>query len=113
MITRPLAKRSETEASTSTTATRRTGNTLDVPRLNHKSSNASSISMYSTQSGEERQMRVPPSLIMAALSPPDPSRPIIAEYTPVTRLSAAEYDERNRLSSVSSSSQPDGVGFAK
>lgn len=62
-------------------------------------------------------MRVPPSLIMAAFSRPDATHPVIPEYTPVTRLSATEYDERNRLSHASqgsTSSQTDGpVGYAR
>ena len=115
---RTVTTRSDTDASSSTAATRRmTGPSLDVPMLNHKSSNASSVSVYSTQSGEERLMRVPPSLIMAAFSRPDPTQPVIAEYTPVTRLSTIDYDEPSRLSRISqtsSSSQTDGpIGYAR
>lgn len=59
--------------------------------------------MYSTQSGEERQQLVPPSLIMAALNRPDPQKPL------VSRLSTApsafdEYSEQNRLSHISAGS---------
>ena len=91
--------------------------TLDVPRvphLNRMASDASTLSAYSTQSGEERQVRVPPSLIMAAFSRPAPDEPVIAEYTPATRLSAAEYEDQNRLSRASANSNASGgVGVAK
>lgn len=89
---------------------------LRAPPLVHKGSKASSLSMYSTQSGEEHQQLVPPSLIMAAFRRPDPRRSYYAE-----RLSAAPsaysldegYTERNRLSNISSGSEylqhPDDV----
>lgn len=76
------------------------------PPLVHKPSKASSLSMYSTQSGEERQHLVPPSLIMAAFRRPDPRRPL------VDRLSAAPsayegsvFMEQNRLSNISAGSE--------
>ena len=78
-------------------------------------SNASSLSAYSTQSGEEHQVRVPPSLIMAAFAPPEPGQPVIAEYSPALRLSALEDDaEQNRLSRASANSTASGgIGYAK
>lgn len=104
-------------AATDPAARQSTTQNLVAPQLNHKSSTASSVSVYSTQSGEERIMRVPPSLIMAAFSRPDAAHPVIAEYTPALRLSAAEYDEQNRLSRASqgsaSSQAEGGVGYAR
>lgn len=115
---RPSPTRSNTDASKATTTTApsswRGPAMLEPPHLHHKSSNASSVSMYSTQSGEERQIRAPPSLIMAALSQPDPSQPLIPEYTPAQRLSATEGDDTNRLSHVSATSTSSReVGIAR
>ena len=115
---RPHPPRSDTDASKASSSTApsswRIPTAFEVPRLNHKSSTASTESMYSTQSGEERQIRVPPSLIMAALHHPDPSQPLIPEYTPAQRLSVAENEEPNRLSHVSAnSSSSREVGIAR
>jgi len=115
---RPNPSRNDTDASKASTLTApsswRTPAALEPPRLSHKSSNASSVSMYSTQSGEERQIRAPPSLIMAALNHPDPSQPLIPEYTPAQRLSTTESEEPNRLSHVSATSTSSReVGIAR
>lgn len=97
---------------------------LDIPKLVHKNSEASSLSMYSTQSGEEHQQLVPPSLIMAALNRPDPQRPLVNRQSLVPSA-VDEYSELNRLSHISAGSahlqQPDDladpptgpVGYAK
>ncbi|KAF5387008.1 hypothetical protein D9615_001753 [Tricholomella constricta] len=41
--------------------------TPEPPKMTHKASTVSSSSMYSTASGEEHQVRVPPNLILAAM----------------------------------------------
>ncbi|KAJ3554584.1 hypothetical protein NM688_g3033 [Phlebia brevispora] len=82
-----------------------TTESLQTPSLAHKSSTVSSISMYSTQSGEEHQMRVPSSLIMAALGRLDPRRPLSATYRRSARHSATTAsDDFNRLSQISAGS---------
>ncbi|KAI0086677.1 hypothetical protein BDY19DRAFT_995685 [Irpex rosettiformis] len=82
---------------------------LRVPQLAHKTSKASSLSMYSTQSGEEHQQLVPPSLIMAAFRRPDPRRPLVDSMRHSSAPSAFSFDEsfseRNRLSNISSGSE--------
>lgn len=103
LLTRPLTLRKDTASTATSSTTKRMGSTLEPPKsLAHKNSNASSLSAYSTQSGEERQMRVPPSLIMAALGRPDPPRAMM--YSAPSRLSAADSDEPNRLSHISEGS---------
>ena len=88
-----------------TTGQRTTSDLFEPPSLAHKSSTVSTASMYSTQSGEEHQMRVPPSLIMAALGRLDPRRPLSATYRRSGRHSAATTNEDlNRLSQVSAGS---------
>ena len=64
----------------------------------------SSLSAYSAQSGEERQMRVPSSLIMAALERLDPRRPLSTGYRRAARHSVAMSDDLNRLSQISAGS---------
>ncbi|KAI0340145.1 hypothetical protein BDW22DRAFT_1431181 [Trametopsis cervina] len=79
---------------------------LKVPPLVHKTSKASSMSVYSTQSGEEHQQLVPPSLIMAAFRRPDPRRPLVDRRSAAP--SAYSFDEadteHNRLSNISAGS---------
>ena len=101
---------------------------LQVPRLAHKVSTTSSASVYSTQSGEERQTVVPPSLIMAAFTPPSASRPLVDRRS-VSRAPSAYHgtvteEEQNRLSHISagsahlqegsddSDSSPGAIGYA-
>ena len=82
---------------------------LRVPPLAHKASKASSLSMYSNQSGEEHQQLVPPSLIMAAFRRPDPRRPLVDSMRHSSAPSAFSFDEtlsdRNRLSNISAGSE--------
>ncbi len=82
---------------------------LRAPPLAHKASKASSLSMYSTQSGEEHQQLVPPSLIMAAFRRPDPRRPLVDSMRHSFAPSAFSFDEavseRNRLSNISAGSE--------
>lgn len=97
---------------------------LEVPKLAHKSSTTSSVSVYSTQSGEERAALVPPSLIMAALSRPDPRKPLVDRVSTPPSAYVGEEDEVNRLSHISegsahlqhasddSDSPSDSVGYA-
>jgi len=79
--------------------------------VTHKASAASSMSAYSTESGEERQKRVSTSLVMAALGHMDPRRSWLGNYLPLNRRSRAADDlEHSRLSTMSAASaysQPD------
>ncbi|KIJ69550.1 hypothetical protein HYDPIDRAFT_106199 [Hydnomerulius pinastri MD-312] len=55
--------------------------------LSYKASTISSVSMYSTQSGEEHQVRVPPAVILAALGPNfDRRAPMAGGSTPTASL---------------------------
>ena len=60
--------------------------------------------MYSTQSGEERQQLVPPSLIMAALTRPDPRKPIVDRLSAAPGTFSGLLEEQNRLSHISAGS---------
>ncbi|KAH9830962.1 uncharacterized protein C8Q71DRAFT_862098 [Rhodofomes roseus] len=74
-------------------------------QVTHKASAASSMSAYSTESGEERQKRVSTSLVMAALGHMDPRRSWLGNYLPLNRRSRAADDlEQSRLSTMSAAS---------
>ncbi|PSR75129.1 hypothetical protein PHLCEN_2v9314 [Hermanssonia centrifuga] len=105
-LPRPLARERAVPSDPAATNRRSTIMSLEAPSLVHKSSNVSSASIYSTQSGEERQVRAPPSLIMAAFGRLDPRRPLSANYRPGSGLrhSVNMYDDYNRLSQISAGS---------
>ncbi|KZT66723.1 hypothetical protein DAEQUDRAFT_767812 [Daedalea quercina L-15889] len=74
-------------------------------QVTHKASAASSMSAYSTESGEERQKRVSTSLVMAALGHLDPRRSWLGNYLPLSRRSRVMDDvEQSRLSTMSAAS---------
>jgi len=82
--------------------------------LTHKSSAASSMSAYSTASGEERQKRVSTSLIMAALGHMDPRRSWLGNYLPLSAPrnrgnNDLEASRLSRMSTASMYSQPDDI----
>lgn len=86
----------------------------DIPRLAHQSSTMSSESMYSTQSGEERQRRVRSSLIMAALGHSEGRRSWFSNYFALPTPETGEGNQAriSQVSSVSAYSQPDSqVGY--
>jgi len=85
--------------------------------LSYKSSTITCSSVYSTQSGEERQVRVPPSVILAALGPNIDRLSSVDEHAlappgagvePIRRFraSAEVAQEPNRLSHISAGSLP-------
>lgn len=85
--------------------------------LSYKSSTITCSSVYSTQSGEERQVRVPPSVILAALGPNMDRLSSVVEHTlappggsvePISSFKPPGEvgQEPNRLSHISAGSLP-------